>query len=108
NGPTWCARWPCCWRSRRIGRVPPRHEGDGGRRSPRVLELEWADELFVVLASRALWWPRRATLLIADPHLGKPAAFRSGGVPVPERSTTADLDRLGAAAREFRPDRLVI
>lgn len=45
-------------------------------------------------AERAVYWERTATLLIADAHLGKPAAFRASGVPVPESTTEADILRL--------------
>jgi uncharacterized protein len=73
-----------------------------------MLELRWAGEDFAVLSQRALWWPRRATLCIADLHLGKAAAFRQAGVPVPEHGTAADLARLGALLNRFAARRLVI
>ena len=47
-----------------------------------------------LLASRALHWPATRMLFVADVHLGKAAAFRSGGVPVPRGATAANLDRL--------------
>ena len=54
-------------------------------------------------AERALYWPRAKTLFIADAHLGKAAAFRAGGVPLPAGTTADDLSRLarlGAIAGE--------
>ena len=45
----------------------------------------------MLLAERALYWPRAATLFVADVHLGKAAAFRAGGVPLPRGATAADL-----------------
>jgi DNA ligase-associated metallophosphoesterase len=53
-----------------------------------------AGERVVLLAERALAWPRERTLFVADVHLGKAAAFRAGGVPMPRGSTAADLARL--------------
>ncbi|HBS28123.1 MAG TPA: ligase-associated DNA damage response endonuclease PdeM [Phycisphaerales bacterium] len=53
-----------------------------------------ADELVSLWAERALFWERAATLIIADLHLGKAAAFRASGIPVPEATTDADLHRL--------------
>ena len=38
---------------------------------------------------RALYWPRERTLFVADVHLGKAAAFRAGGVPLPRGATAA-------------------
>jgi len=49
-----------------------------------------------LLPDRAAYWPRRRTLLIADAHLGKTAAFRGAGFPVPSGTTDADLARLSA------------
>ncbi len=59
------------------------------------MRVEWAGEELELLAQRAVWWPRGATLMVADLHLGKAAAFRSAGVPVPAGTTAADLSRLG-------------
>ncbi len=71
------------WRARDISRAISSSE-DGGRR-------RGAD-----------------TLVIADPHFGKAAAFRAVGIPVPAGSTTASLDRLSAALQRTHARRLVI
>jgi uncharacterized protein len=47
-------------------------------------------------------------LVTADLHLGKSAAFRAHGLPVPEGDTARDLDRLAKLIAEHKPDRLVI
>lgn len=73
-----------------------------------MLDVEWNSETFTALRERALWWPARSTLLVADLHLGKAASFRHFGVPVPEAATAADLDRLSSIISRFRPERLVI
>jgi DNA ligase-associated metallophosphoesterase len=70
--------------------------------------LRWAEEDLECLCQRAVWWARRRTLIIADVHLGKPAAFRSLGVPVPEGATRADLDRLSMLIDALGAERLVI
>jgi DNA ligase-associated metallophosphoesterase len=58
------------------------------------VEIEVAGETLALFPERAAWWARERTLLVADPHFGKAATFRSLGVPVP-RGTTADaLSRL--------------
>jgi uncharacterized protein len=59
-----------------------------------VLETFVAGERVALHAERALYWPRGRTLFVADVHLGKAAAFRAGGVPMPRGSTAADLARL--------------
>ena len=67
-----------------------------------------AGEQVVLMPERALYWPRAKTLMIADPHFGKAAAFRSFGVPVPEQTTRDNLARLDIALARSRAERLVI
>ena len=42
------------------------------------------------LADRALWWPARRRLVIADLHLGKGDAFRHAGIAVPRTESLKD------------------
>ncbi len=70
--------------------------------------VQWAGERFTLSPLRLAYWARRRTLLVADLHLGKPAAFRHAGVPVPEECTSADLSRLSEALLQFPTDRLVM
>src|SRR5690242_2632196 len=53
-----------------------------------------AGEPVELCADRAPRWPRERTLLVADVHLGKAAASRPGGVPLPREVTAADVARL--------------
>src|SRR5690606_5753189 len=61
-----------------------------------TLELELAGEPVCLLADRALYWPARRRLLIADLHLGKGDTFRAAGIAVPTGGTAHDLARLAA------------
>lgn len=53
-----------------------------------------AGETLWLLPERAVWWPAAATLLVADVHIGKAAAFRALGQPVPSGTTDDNLSRL--------------
>lgn len=66
---------------------------------PSVLESRLAGEPMQVLADRALYWPARRRLLIADLHLGKGNIFRSAGIAVPSGGTAHDLVRLDLLLR---------
>ncbi|WP_395608841.1 ligase-associated DNA damage response endonuclease PdeM [Pseudomonas sp. B22129] len=58
------------------------------------------DQELLLLADKAVYWPARKCLLIADAHFGKASAYRSLGQPVPQGTTTENLlklDRLLAA-----------
>ncbi len=70
--------------------------------------IEMAGEALIALPDRALLWPRTRTLIVADVHLGKGAAFRRAGVPVPSGATAADLDRLAVLIAAYAPTRLLV
>ncbi len=65
-------------------------------------------ETLWLLPERAVWWPARRTLFIADLHLGKAATFRALGQPVPTGTTQANLARLSALVAAHAPHELVV
>lgn len=70
--------------------------------------LRWNGEALRLRSDGALWWPRGRILFVADLHLGKGAAFRARGVPVPTGDTQSDLERLDRAVEGTRAGHLVI
>ena len=70
--------------------------------------FEWWGVPLQLLPERAVIHERAGALLLADLHLGKPASFRAGGIPVPEAVTDGDLDRLGALVSRTGVERLVV
>ena len=72
------------------------------------LSVECAGETLWLLPERALWWPARRTLFIADLHLGKAATFRAHGHPVPAGTTEGNLDRLSVLLNRHEPEALVV
>jgi DNA ligase-associated metallophosphoesterase len=60
-----------------------------------------------LLPERAAFWPRLGTLLVADAHLGKAAAFRRAGIPVPSGTTEENLQRLTTLVRTLEAARIV-
>ena len=65
-----------------------------------------AGETLELCAERAVWWPRRRMLLVADPHFGKAAAFRALGVRVPRGTTEGALARLDDLIDRLSPARI--
>ena len=61
-----------------------------------AIDLLLAGEPMRLFADRALYWPARRRLLVADVHLGKDDAFRAAGIALPTGGTRHDLDRLSA------------
>ncbi len=70
-------------------------------------EVEIAGERLLLLPERAAFWPRQRTLLLADTHWGKAAAFRAAGFPVPEATTGDGLLRLDGLVERLDPERIV-
>jgi DNA ligase-associated metallophosphoesterase len=75
--------------------------------SSQPLAVACAGETLWLLPERALWWPARRVLFVADLHLGKAAAYRALGQPVPAGTTRENLDRLSALLRHYAPAELV-
>lgn len=57
--------------------------------------------------SGALLWPATRTLVVADLHLEKASAFAARGQMLPPYDSRETLDRLAAAIRRTRPERVV-
>jgi DNA ligase-associated metallophosphoesterase len=72
---------------------------------PAALRLNGVD--LVADLSGALWWPDRATLVIADLHLEKGSAYAAKGQLLPPYDTDATLERLEAAIARLQPARVI-
>jgi DNA ligase-associated metallophosphoesterase len=70
--------------------------------------LDWAGEQLLLDGERALAWPARATVVVADVHLGKDGAFRRAGIAVPVGVMQADLERLGRLVERHQARRLLV
>ena len=69
--------------------------------------VEVRGERLVLLPERAAYWEGAATLLVADAHFGKAAAFRAAGVPVPGGTTADAVARLDGALERTGARRVV-
>lgn len=72
------------------------------------LDVAVAGETLSLHPERAAYWNRARTLLIADPHWGKAAAFRAGAIPVPRGTTNDGLARLDALIARTGAERLIV
>lgn len=66
-----------------------------------ALAVPIAGQEIWLLADKALYWPAGEALLIADIHFGKAAAYRALGQPVPQGTTTNNLQRLDALLAQY-------
>jgi len=74
--------------------------------APAVHEM--AGHPVELLPTRALYVPGLKTMLVADLHLGKAAAYRRLGQPVPQGTTSETLRRLSEALASRPVNRLVV
>ncbi len=61
-----------------------------------------------MMPERAVFWPTRRWLFVADTHWGKCQAFRDAGSALPMGPLLADLERLRAAAVRVGANRVVV
>jgi DNA ligase-associated metallophosphoesterase len=73
-----------------------------------VLSLTIQGETLVLHPERALLWPARHTVVVADTHFGKSALFSRHGVAVPAGSDEHDRERLTRLVQDSGARRLII
>ncbi|MDZ4656010.1 MAG: ligase-associated DNA damage response endonuclease PdeM [Bythopirellula sp.] len=71
-------------------------------------EISIRGEKLRLLPEKLIEWPARRSLLVADTHFGKAATFRNFGIPVPEETTHAMLDRLSHVIERTSAVRLIL
>jgi DNA ligase-associated metallophosphoesterase len=68
-----------------------------------TIELMFRHARFLLDPRKALWWPDRQVLAIADMHLDKGRALAQEGNPVPPYDTKETLSRLHELIQTYRP-----
>lgn len=63
---------------------------------PAPYPISLAGEELWLLPEKAVYWPAQETLMVADVHFGKAAAYRSLGQPVPHGTTASNIAVLDA------------
>lgn len=76
--------------------------------SEPTLPLQLAGETLLLHAERALSWPARGLLVVADTHFGKSHVFAHHGIAVPAGSDALDRARLDALLQHTGAQRLLI
>lgn len=62
---------------------------------------------FELLSQKALYWPQKKILLVADLHLGKVNHYRKAGYPVPTRANDENTSILIDLLNRCKPERLL-
>jgi uncharacterized protein len=82
-------------------------EGRGAAPGPSMA-VNVAGEALTLLAERAVFWPARASLLVADLHWGKTETFRAHGIALPDGTLGGDLGRLASALDRTHARRVIV
>lgn len=72
-----------------------------------VMETTIAGERLQLFPQRAIFWPSKRTIFVADLHLGKINHFRRAGIPVPTRANDRNLEMIVDLVQLTRPERFV-
>lgn len=70
--------------------------------------VEHCGQILWLLPDKAIYWPARHTLLVADVHIGKAASYRALHQPVPRGTTDTTLARLDTLLAAYDCKQLVI
>ena len=72
-----------------------------------MVPLSFADDEWLLLENRALYWPREQALLVADLHLEKGSFFARHGQFVPPYDSRETLDRVARAIGQTGARRVI-
>lgn len=71
------------------------------------METTIAGERLQLLPQKAVFWPAKKILLLADLHLGKVNHFRRAGIPVPVQANRRNLELIVDLVNLTLPERLI-
>jgi DNA ligase-associated metallophosphoesterase len=72
------------------------------------LAVEVCSEQLLLSPERAVIWPVRSALIVADAHFGKDDVFRRAGIALPRGPAVDDLQRLSRLLEEYELERLIV
>lgn len=71
-----------------------------------IYELE-GERLFL-LPERAVWWPEKKVLIVADVHLGKATHLNKAGMSIPNKRANRDITFLTILVKELEAEKVII
>ncbi len=73
-----------------------------------MLKVRIQGEELHLLPEKAVYWPAKKTLLLADLHWGKSGHFRRHGIAIPGSTQTQDEIRLATLIADYKAERLIV
>ena len=72
------------------------------------LSIEVAGTSIFLLPEKAIFWPEKNCLILADLHLGKAGHFRKAGIPIPSTIHETDLKKLSATIEKYAAEKVYL
>ena len=73
-----------------------------------VKAINFKHQRLWLLPQKAIYWPKRRTLLVADLHIGKSGHFRKHGIAVPDQVNQSNLTNLSQLLDTTSAEHLII
>lgn len=72
------------------------------------MQVEIASVQLELLNEKAIFWPDKNILMVADLHVGKVTHFRKAGIPVPTKANDKNLEVLVFMLHRTKPARVIL
>ncbi len=79
-----------------------------GALNNKEFELSIDGEKLIFDFRRAMYWPKKKILIIADMHIGKAGHFRKNGISISNSVALEDFERLEDLVNSYLPEELMI
>jgi DNA ligase-associated metallophosphoesterase len=74
----------------------------------KSLTVDIAGTSICLLPEKAIYWPEKNCLLMADLHLGKAGHFRKAGIPIPSTIHDTDLKKLANLIEKYSVEKVYL
>ena len=71
------------------------------------IKIKIAGIELLLLADKAIYWPDKCILILADVHIGKAASYRALGQPVPHGTTLSNLARIDYLLGQYKVNEVI-
>lgn len=72
-----------------------------------LMRVEIFDEQLDLFPQKAVFWPKKGILFLADLHIGKINHFRRSGIPVPSKANDKNLEVIVDLVNKSQADRVI-
>ncbi len=71
------------------------------------MQIQFAQQTFILSPTRALFWTEKKWLIISDAHFAKESHFRKNGIAVPAGILQTDLKKIDNLIHQYAPSEII-